>query len=121
MYTGLEEGKVRVQTPQQSMELVPGQVMEIDNKQGIVKSGIPLRQLTSWKEQKLWFRNATFEEIFQTLVRWYGIEVRFKEPITARFSGVLPTNRPLNELLSILEKTGGVRFELEGRQLTISK
>lgn len=120
MYTGLEEGKVNVQTPQQAMELTPGQVLEINSQQRMQESAVALRQLSSWKEQKLWFRNATYEEIFQTLVRWYAIEVRFETSITARFSGVLPTNRPLQELLNILEKTGGVRFQLEGRLLTIT-
>jgi transmembrane sensor len=120
MYTGLEEGKVNVQTPQQTMQLTPGQVVEINSQQRMQESAVALRQLSSWKEQKLWFRNATYEEIFQTLVRWYAIEVRFETSITARFSGVLPTNRPLQELLNILEKTGGVRFQLKGRKLTIT-
>jgi ferric-dicitrate binding protein FerR (iron transport regulator) len=121
MITGLEEGKVKVETNNQSRNLTPGEVVEVSNTEKVILSATPLSEVLAWKEQKLWFHNASYEEIFNTLVRWYPIEVMFETKISSRFSGVLPTNRPLQELLKILEKAGGVHFSLEGRQLKITE
>lgn len=121
MITGLEEGKVKVETSNQSRNLTPGEVVEVSNNEKVNLSSTPLTEILAWKEQKLWFHNASYEEIFNTLVRWYAIDVKFETKITSRFSGVLPTNRPLQELLKILEKAGGVHFRLEGRQLKITE
>lgn len=121
MITGLEEGKVQVKTSTTSRNVRPGEVVEVSHNQQVNLSSTPLTQVMAWKEHKLWFRNASYEEIFTTLVRWYAIDVKFERTISSRFSGVLPTNRPLQELLTILEKAGGVHFHLEGRQLTITE
>lgn len=118
---GLEEGKVTVGARGQQRVLQPGQVVSIGQQQEIQNSVFSLQQLSAWKEQKIWFKNARFEDIFRTLVRWYAIQVRFQGTIRSRFTGVLPTNRPLDQLLAILEKTDGVHFQLEGRVLTITE
>lgn len=121
MITGLEEGKISLQAKEESRVMQPGQVLVIGESRGIQETKAKLHQVLAWKEQKIWFRETSFETIFQTLVRWYAITVQFEDKVDTRFTGVLPTNRPLEELLSILEKGGGVHFRLEGRVLTITK
>lgn len=121
MLTGLEEGKIMLQAKEENHVMQPGQVLAIGENQRIQPSKEKLQQVLAWKEQKIWFREASFETIFKTLVRWYAISVQFEGNVSTRFTGVLPTNLPLEELLSILEKGGGVHFRLKGRVLTITE
>ena len=121
MVTGLEEGKVTLQAKEENRVMQPGQVLAIGENQRIQPSKEKLQQVLAWKEQKIWFREASFETIFKTLVRWYAISVQFEGNVSTRFTGVLPTSLPLEELLGILEKGGGVHFQLKGRVLTITE
>ncbi|MCG7859615.1 hypothetical protein MD537_21740, partial [Flavihumibacter sediminis] len=95
MLTGLEEGKIMLQAKEENHVMQPGQVLAIGENQRIQPSKEKLQQVLAWKEQKIWFREASFETIFKTLVRWYAISVQFEGNVSTRFTGVLPTNLPL--------------------------
>ncbi len=76
---------------------------------------------TAWTKGEFAFDNASIEEIFNVLQRWYKIEV-FYENKTVRdqlFTGKLPRFDNLQVILDIMEKVSDVRFEVKGGTLLI--
>ncbi len=98
----------------------PGEFASINEKGNLLHGRANIDQVMSWRNNAFWFRNATYEEIMKQLERWYDIKISFKNHSGQRFSGILPRDRPLGELLTIMEKEGHVHFELDGRHLLIS-
>lgn len=76
-------------------------------------------QAVAWRRNLFWFQSASFEEIMGELKRWYPVQVSQKGAITERFTGILPRNRPLAEVLKILETAGYVEFRLEGNDVEV--
>jgi transmembrane sensor len=116
----LLEGSVAMGRTNDSLLIHPGEFASIDEKGLIRKGQANIDQALAWRKNAFWFHNATYEEIMQQLKRWYDIEIVFKSHSNQRFSGILPRDRPLGDLLNIMEKEGHVHFELEGRKLLIS-
>jgi len=98
----------------------PGEFASINEKGKLFHGKANIDQVMAWRKNAFWFRNATYEEIMQQLERWYDIKIVFKNHSDQRFSGILPRDRPLGELLTIMEKEGHVHFELDGHRLLIS-
>ena len=119
--TTLMEGSVALHAGSNHVILKPGEVGSVDKDGALSVGKADLQQAVAWKDKLLWFKDATYEQIMRQLSRWYNIEVEFKNPVKERYSGVLPGNLPISNLLGILEKGGHVNFTLEGNKVTLSE
>lgn len=53
--------------------------------------------------------------------RWYDIEVEYKGPITDEgFGGEISRFENIQELLNVLEMTGKIKFQIEGRRVIVT-
>lgn len=120
MFTGLLEGRIHLESGGNGQEIHVGEVWLVGNKTNITRDTQSLQQLTAWQKRTIWFKDATYEEIFRTLRRWYNIDFAFRSTPTTRFSGILPTDRSLHDLLAILEKQGKIRFTVQGQKVMIN-
>ena len=70
-----------------------------------------------------YFENKSIGEILDELSLWYDIQVFFvnNEVRNERFSGYLPRYEEINGLLSLIEKTSHVQFEIKGRVIIVRK
>jgi transmembrane sensor len=117
----LLEGSVEMgKTDYDSIHIHPGEFASINENGKMFHGTANIDQVMAWRRNTFWFRNATYEEIMKQLERWYDVKISFKNHSGQRFSGILPRDRPLGELLTIMEKEGHVHFELDGRRLLIS-
>ncbi|MBE7172846.1 MAG: FecR domain-containing protein [Williamsia sp.] len=119
--TTLMEGSVALHAGSKHTVLKPGEVGSVSKDGAISVGRADLQQAVAWKDRLLWFQDATYEQIMRQLSRWYNIEVDFKGPVREKYSGVLPGNIPISNLLSILEKGGHVNFIIEGKRVTLSE
>ncbi len=120
MQVALAEGKVRVSSAGMSAELKPGEVAVVDIGGKIQSRAADVNALIAWKDNVFRFRQAGYEEIFRQLARWYPVELGFNGNTNARFSGILPRDRSLPELLKILEKGGEAHFSWQNGKLYIA-
>lgn len=119
----LLQGTVEVDKNDQHLLLQPGQ-------QAIVARGtsgnltlnkqVDLDQVLSWKSAEFVFGPGTdFKAIMRQIARWYDVQISYRGTVDTKFWGSVPRTASIQEVLKLLEATGGVRFELAGRQLLV--
>ena len=77
----------------------------------------------SWINQMFVFDGQPLEEIMKTLSRWYDMEFTFQSEDLKhiRFSGRLNRYQDIRVLLRTYEQTAGIRFDIQGRNIIISR
>ena len=77
----------------------------------------------SWINQMFVFDGQPLEEIMKTLSRWYDMDFTFQSEDLKhiRFSGRLNRYQDIRVLLRTYEQTAGIRFDIQGRNIIISR
>jgi ferric-dicitrate binding protein FerR (iron transport regulator) len=118
MKVTLLEGAVLVSHAGAVQRLQPGE-------QAIVKEGIRLGQhadldaVMAWKNGRFAFNSADIAGIMRQVARWYDVDVKIEGQVDETFSGSPPRTANISELLKILEATSKIKYELNGKRLTI--
>lgn len=118
--TTLLEGSVKVSKGAQARLLKPGQQAAVNqDEQILVQNDVNLDEVIAWKNGLFQFQSADLETILRQASRWYDIEVEYRDKITERFSGQISRDVNISQLLKILEFTGKVHFEIEGKKIIV--
>ncbi|WP_164714125.1 FecR family protein [Chitinophaga rhizosphaerae] len=118
--TSLLEGAVRVAGNGQSEVLSPGQQAQVrQNGKMYVADGVDMRAVTAWKEGRFNFSGEPITEVMREIQRWYGAEIIYNGEVKHHFVGSIPRNLPVSRVLEMLEMTGRVRFEIDGKKITV--
>jgi hypothetical protein len=65
------------------------------------------------------FNDQNLAQVMRQLARWYNLEVEYPMGVPKKeYGGEMGRNLTLNQVLKGLESTG-LRFELNGRKLTV--
>ncbi len=117
--TTLIEGSIHLSSGKFSQLLKPGQQALI-NPSGIkVDNHCDLEAVMAWRNDLFIFKDMEIKEIARQLARWYDIQIVFKEtPSKISYTGTISKDVELSELLNMLQFTG-LKYELNGHQLTI--
>ncbi|WP_257666631.1 FecR family protein [Parapedobacter tibetensis] len=114
--TTLLEGAVRVSLSesQVSRQLEPGQQANIQHEVIQVEDVVDPADAIAWKEGKFAFDEESLESILKRVARWYNVEVEYKAPQAKniRFGGTMSRFDNMSKVLSKLEITGDVQFEM---------
>jgi len=114
--TTLVEGKVTVSTDKKEaieQTLSPGhQSIYTKESAEFEQKEVDIRQFTSWKDGRFYFRNMPLEEITQVLGRWYNVEFKFKHKDAKEltFTGNLKRYENIQSILNQLGKTNEITF-----------
>lgn len=120
--TTLLEGSVRVSKGSQQKIIIPGQQAQV-NEKGEVKTerSVNISEVMAWKDNQFSFQHTDIKKLMRQLSRWYDVEVVFKgetaEPVT--FIGDISRSVNLSNVLKMLEQTGEVKFEIEGKKIIV--
>lgn len=124
--TTLAEGSVQVQLNGGGHGVVmrPGQQARLD-KTGRI-SLVPdadLDETLAWKNGLFVFHSDALPVIMRRLARWYDVDVEYKDSVipAAHFTGTVRRQENISKMLHMLELTGGVHVEIEGRKLVVSR
>ncbi len=127
VYTTLVNGKISlspVNSNGSELVLSPGHQAVFD-KQEVTSSirSVDTSTVTSWRNGKFVFENQTLEKIMISLSRWYDFDYEFVDTKLRNtvFMGSVPRYGEFNEVLSILEKSGGLLFTQKGRTIYINQ
>lgn len=118
--TTLVEGKVSIEHGGATI-LKPGEQAEV-NEKGRVKvlKDVDVEAAVAWKNGRFMFDNNNIQSVMRQLERWYNIEVVYAGNVsTEEFVGGVSRFGNISEVLKMLEKTGTVSFEIEGRKVIV--
>jgi transmembrane sensor len=111
----LVEGKVQINNNRGSKigELLPGQMAYQTPDKGIRVQNVSTSEYTNWKDGVLNFREERLEDLAKKLERWYNIEISFgNEKLKEHLiTGTILRNKPIDQIIAILEMTAPIRFE----------
>lgn len=121
--TTLLEGIIRVSTPHSKKGgtiLKPGDQAVINGAEIKVKQ-IDTSLAVAWKNEEFMFRNESLESIMRKVARWYDVQVIYQndEIGKERFGGTISRYDKISKVLRALEGTGEVKFQVEGRKITV--
>lgn len=116
--TTLLEGSVSVSASNTSTILKPGQ-------QAVLTAGkttvIPVQtdDVVAWKNGYFMFNNESLTDVMRKVARWYDVDVVYKNVSNRKitFFGTVSRFSNISQVLHMLENTGEVKFEIEGRRI----
>ena len=124
--TTLVTGRIAMQQKgdeSREMILTPGHQAIFDKAaQSMQVKSVDTDVVTSWKEGMFVFEDQNLAHIMQMLSRWYDFTYEFldhKAPTTI-FMGRIPRYADFDEVIRIIEASGGLHLELKQRKLTIA-
>ena len=121
--TTLLEGSVRVTSliTHSSSLISPGQQAQL-NANGLINinSNADVEEVMAWKNGKFIFQDLDIQSIMRQIGKWYDVDVEYRGTITKEeFVGVISRNVNISEIIKMLEKTGVVHFEIEGKKIIV--
>lgn len=102
--------------------LTPGHQAVFDKQQHKAQlRSVDTSVVTSWVKGSFVFEDQTLAQIMRDLSRWYNFQYQFMSPQAANtvFMGTVPRYGDFHDVLTILEKSGSLRFKLENNKLLI--
>ncbi|MBO9151505.1 FecR family protein [Chitinophaga sp. GCM10012297] len=120
--TVLLEGAVEVKKAGVARKLKPGQGASLDRQSGVLElmSGVNTEEAVAWKNGFIQLEGNDIRSAMRQIARWYDVEVVYKGNVPAHFTGIVPRNVPVSQVLKMLELTGEVHFEIGDRQIIVS-
>lgn len=119
-YTTLVSGKVKIETGDQNIVLLPG-TQSIVKQDTIYTRKVNTTEIISWREGMFVLESHTLEEIMAKLARWYDFSVQYQNPSLKKvaFKGKIPRYSSFKSILSILEKTEEVKFKTKNNTVIV--
>lgn len=119
--TTLLEGRVLVKNKGNEVYLNPGQqaVLLPGKDNLIIANDVNVNEVVAWKNGRFLFNDTDIETIMRQAARWYDVGVVYENKMTGVISGGLPRTENISQFLKILEATGKVKFEINGRQIIV--
>ncbi len=123
--TTLLEGSVRIDNTNDnsiSTHLVPGEQAQM-NKEGktTVVTHADTEETLAWKNGIFVFKSTELSTILRQIGRWYDVEIEQRGNANINFTGQLPRNEEVTDVLKMLALTGEVKFALTGRKIIVTR
>lgn len=123
IYTTLVQGSVAILRDGQPEKIIkPGEQAYYNKGVGMLRvSPVDVNEFTAWKDSLFYFKDITLEEILRIVARWYDLEIFYmnQSAKSVVYSGKMPMYSSVEDVLRKFEISGDVRFELQGRALTV--
>lgn len=126
IYTTLVEGSVALQAhngANAELFLTPGHQAVFDKQTASVYiRPVDTGVVTSWRKGMFVFEEQNLGQIMAELSRWYDFDYEFMDNVLSEtiFMGSVPRYGDFNEVLEILEKSGGLKFRMQERTVIVS-
>jgi len=80
-----------------------------------------VNDFVDWKNNAFIFRNESLESIMERVGRWYNVEYTFQDMNTRKitFNGEISRYAKVEDVLNLLKMTSKVKFDIQGRSITI--
>jgi ferric-dicitrate binding protein FerR (iron transport regulator) len=119
--TTLFEGSVKISNANGEKLLTPGKQAEISRSGDIqLFQNVDLDEVLAWKNNEFQFHDLDIKSIMRQVQRYYDAEIVYEGKVTTeRYTGVISRSVPASDLLELLQKSGGVHFEIEKNKIIV--
>ena len=118
--TTLLEGSVKIHTPGEVKEMSPGQQAAFRSGMKLmISNDVNLDETVAWKDGNFQFENSDIQSVMRQLSRWYDMDVRYDGQVKKHFIGGISRQVNLSKVLSMLEQTGEVSFQIDGKMIIV--
>lgn len=115
----LISGKVEVNVGSRNLVLTPDMQADLVGEELTVKQ-VDAEAYRAWTKGNFVFRRERLESIMNDMARWYNVKIRYEEGTKdILFSGIMNRYEKISETLSMIEKTGKVKFSIDGIVITV--
>lgn len=127
VFTTLVEGKVslaKLSGNGGELVLTPGHQSSFNKqRENLTVRTVDTDVVTSWRQGRFVFEDQSLADIMQDLSRWYNFSYTFadEELQSIVFMGSIPRYADFNTALAIIEKSGGISFRINGKQVRIMR
>ena len=121
--TVLTEGAIRLKSLKKSEEntLSPGEMVELNADGSLTKSKVPIEEYTAWKDGIIYFEDRSLMDILTELKRIYPVDFKPKQVPQKNFTVYLKRDRPLSDILAMIEQSGQLDVQLKNQEIIFSK
>jgi transmembrane sensor len=120
--TTLLTGSLQVTHNQSQVLLKPGQQAVVNEQQMVDVKEVETSYAVAWKEGYFMFNREPIKEVMNKIARWYDVDVEYQGPVTeTRFWGTVSRFSQVNDVLKMLEATGRVHFNIQGKKIYVKK
>lgn len=119
LVTTVVDGTVRMETGHDSRLVHKGSSATIHDDDKIALGAANTQQALAWKDNHFRFRNADIGAVMRQISRWYDVSITYQGEVKQHFSGVISRDVNVSIVFQALERTGGVHFTIEGRNITV--
>ncbi len=118
--TTLLEGKVRIISSSEEIDMEPGYQSEFKNNKLKLKK-VDAEMYAQWKDGIFRFKNIRLEDLTKKLSRWYDVNFQFENNKlkNSLFNGAAKKDKPLSIILKILEVTNHISYEVHNDTISI--
>ncbi|MGF1636318.1 MAG: FecR family protein [Cyclobacteriaceae bacterium] len=121
----LIEGKVKVNSLKQQDEaiLLPAQMLNYSKEKGSVQvEAFDPLLITGWKDGILYFNRTSFEQVFETMAHWYGVDFVFVNnyKVQGNFTGTFK-DKSLVEVLEGISFASKFKYKVDEDTIYIFK
>lgn len=118
----LVTGSVELVTKKGITKLIPGQ-KGIVSELGVQIGAFDVESELAWKDNYFVFKDRNIKEIMAALARWYDAEIEYNGLgwDDVNFTIRISRREDIKEILSIIELTKSVKFQIKGRRVVVSK
>lgn len=84
-------------------------------------SDVNPEDIVAWKNGLFVFNSESMESVMRKIARWYDVKVVYKDDEAKKefFGGSMSRFDHVSTVLEMLEKTGDVRFQVEGKTIVV--
>lgn len=119
--TKLIRGSVKIKNTLSNKELTMKPGDEVSNTGNSLALQENAHKKVDWVAKEIIFDSEEIGFIMNDIARWYNVEVVFENPAqkTITYSGTISRYADFHKVLEVLEKTGSLTFDVEGRKITV--
>lgn len=120
--TTLVQGSVKLSAGAAVSMLQPGQ-QAIYAEGGFARRLVDVDTYTAWKDGLIVYEETSLEEVMNSLCRQYDFTVEFtsSQLKERKFGGRLRRTEHIEDVLTIIEKAGDVKFSIRGKTIFVDK
>ena len=120
--TTLLEGSVNVLSLEK-VRLRPGEQSTLSPAGVIRVDAINIAGAVAWKNGDFVLNDTDFDVLMRKIARWYNVEIVYtpSAPSNLKLVGVVSRSKNISAILKVIEETGEVHFDIEGRRVTVTK
>lgn len=97
------------------------QQQAVVSREGLKISPANLTENLAWKNNLFYFADAPIEEVMLEVSRWYDVNIHYTTALPkVKIWGQITREKSLSEVLDILAKTNGIRFDVKGKEVMVS-